>query len=215
MCTFISAGAGSGKTYRLTEELERALVAGVRPAGVIGTTFTVKAAGELNDRVRERLIGSGRTQLAEQMSQALLGTVHSVCERLLKRFAFELGLSPELNVLGLEDRRLFHQALDEVTDLADVRAMNGLAARLSAGRWQDQVLKIADRARDNDIDGAALIAMGTASADALLAYFPKPQTGNHRAEFARAIDAARVEHRSVARFHQDDARLPRTTADRA
>ena len=164
----------------------------MRPAGVIGTTFTVKAAGELNDRVRERLIGSGRTQLAEQMSQALLGTVHSVCERLLKRFAFELGLSPELNVLGLEDRRLFHQALDEVTDLADVRAMNGLAARLSAGRWQDQVLKIADRARDNDIDGAALIAMGTASADALLAYFPKAQAGNHRAEFARAIDAARV-----------------------
>jgi len=30
--TFISAGAGSGKTYRLTEELECALVAGVRPA---------------------------------------------------------------------------------------------------------------------------------------------------------------------------------------
>ena len=84
---------------------------------MIGTTFTVKAAGELNDRVRERLIGSGRTQLAEQMSQALLGTVHSVCERLLKRFAFELGLSPELNVLGIEDHRLFHQALDEVTDL--------------------------------------------------------------------------------------------------
>lgn len=190
--TFISAGAGSGKTYRLTEELERALVAGVRPAGVIGTTFTVKAAGELNDRVRERLIGSGRTQLAEQMSQALLGTVHSVCERLLKRFAFELGLSPELNVLGVEDRRLFHQALDEVTDLADVRAMNSLAARLSAGRWQDQVGKIADRARDNDIGGAALLAMGSASADALLAYFPKAQVANHRAEFARAIDRARA-----------------------
>ncbi len=190
--TFISAGAGSGKTYRLTEELERALVEGVRPAGVIGTTFTVKAAGELNDRVRERLIGSGRTQLAEQMSQALLGTVHSVCERLLKRFAFELGLSPELNVLGVEDRRLFHQALDEVTDLADVRAMNSLAARLSAGRWQDQVGKIADRARDNDIGGTALLAMGSASADALLAYFPKVQAGNHRADFARAIDDARA-----------------------
>jgi hypothetical protein len=152
-----------------------------------------EAAGELNDRVRERLIGSGRTQLAERMSQALLGTVHSVCERLLKRFAFELGLSPELNVLGVEDRRLFHQALDEVTELADVRAMNGLAARLSAGRWQDQVGRIADRARDNDIDVAALIGMGSASADALLAYFPKPQIGNHRAAFARAIVDARAD----------------------
>ncbi len=99
---------------------------------MIGTTFTVKAAGELKDRVRERLIGSGRTQLAEQMSQALVGTVHSVCERLLKRFAFELGLSTELNVLGLEDHRLFHQALDEVVALDDVRTMNVLEARLSA-----------------------------------------------------------------------------------
>ena len=69
---FISAGAGSGKTYRLTEELETALVdGGVNPAGVIGTTFTVKAAAELKERVRERLIASGRLQRAEQMAQAL------------------------------------------------------------------------------------------------------------------------------------------------
>ena len=54
--TFVSAGAGSGKTYRLTEELEAALLSGVDPARVIGTTFTVKAAGELNEKVRERLI---------------------------------------------------------------------------------------------------------------------------------------------------------------
>src|SRR5690606_33285622 len=95
---FISAGAGSGKTYRLTEELERALVHdGIAPARVIGTTFTVKAAAELRERVRERLIASGRIALAEQTAQALIGTVHSVSERLLRRFAFELGLSPELS----------------------------------------------------------------------------------------------------------------------
>ena len=189
--TFISAGAGSGKTYRLTEELERALVAGVRPSGVIATTFTVKAAGELNDRVRERLIASGRVQLADQMSQALIGTVHSVCERLLKRFAFELGLSPELNVLGIEDHRLFHQALDEVTTLDDVRTMNGLAARLGTGRWQEHVEKIAERARDNDVTGAALAAMGGHSVDSLLAFFPRPQPGDHGAALLGAIDSAR------------------------
>ena len=51
--TFISAGAGSGKTYRLTEELEQALRSGeATPAGVIGMTFTVKAAAELRERVR-------------------------------------------------------------------------------------------------------------------------------------------------------------------
>ena len=191
--TFIRAGAGSGKTYRLTEELERALVdGGVRPSGVIGTTFTVKAAGELKDRVRERLIRSGRPQLAEQMSQALIGTVHSVCERLLKRFVFELGLSPELNVLGVSDQRLFHQALDEVSSLDEVRAMNAVAVRLSITDWQAEVKRIADRARDNDIVEHALIPMGRASADSLLAFFPQAVQADHCGALVHAIDHARA-----------------------
>src|SRR5262249_55573867 len=107
------------------------------------------------------------------------------------RFAFELGLSPELNVLGVEDDRLFHHALDEVLDLADVRSMNGLAARLSVERWQKAVRDVADRARDNDVAPDALIAMGRDSADALLAFFPRPQRGDQRGALLKAIDAAR------------------------
>jgi ATP-dependent exoDNAse (exonuclease V) beta subunit len=44
---FISAGAGSGKTYRITQDLQ-AMLAGdeVRPSGVIATTFTRLAATE-------------------------------------------------------------------------------------------------------------------------------------------------------------------------
>ena len=50
--TFISAGAGSGKTHRLTELLHHELTSGsVRPAGIMATTFTKKAAAELRERV--------------------------------------------------------------------------------------------------------------------------------------------------------------------
>ena len=46
--TFISAGAGSGKTHRLTQILHEQLSSGsVRPSGVVATTFTKKAATEL------------------------------------------------------------------------------------------------------------------------------------------------------------------------
>ena len=39
--TFVSAGAGSGKTYTLTQILRDELVAGrAQPGGVIATTFT-------------------------------------------------------------------------------------------------------------------------------------------------------------------------------
>ena len=200
---FISAGAGSGKTYRLTGELERALAAGAaKPSGVIATTFTVKAASELHDRVRKRLIESGHAPLAEQMAQALVGTVHSVCERLLARFAFELGLSPELDVASVEDgARLFNQALDEVLSADRVREMNLRTARLDliderSGRsWQDHVKKIADQARSNDIAADSLSAMGRESADRFLGHFPEP-TCDERATDA-LISAIREARASI------------------
>ena len=182
---FVSAGAGSGKTYRLTEELERALVEdGVEPSRVLGTTFTVKAAAELKERVRERLIANGRPQLSAELAQAMVGTVHSVCERLLKRFAFELGLSPEMNVASLEDAsELLGRALDEVLDSRTVRTMNSLSARLDmyssygndARTWRDDVESLVRQARDNDIGSRALAGMGRDSASTLLEFFPEAQ----------------------------------------
>jgi ATP-dependent exoDNAse (exonuclease V) beta subunit len=186
---FISAGAGSGKTYRLTEELEHALVEdGIKPSRVIGTTFTVKAAGELRERVRERLIQSGRPELAEQTAQALIGTVHSVCERLLKRFAFELGLSPEIHVASLEDcSAFFNQALDEALSAATVRQMNAVAWRLDIDDWRGDVKLLVDRARDNDIGSTALEAMGRDSARALLTFFPPPEDRNWDEQLLAAV----------------------------
>ncbi|KAA3637166.1 MAG: hypothetical protein DWQ02_07180, partial [Bacteroidetes bacterium] len=46
----ISAGAGSGKTYRLTRELVGLLGHGLSASGIIATTFTKKAAAELQER---------------------------------------------------------------------------------------------------------------------------------------------------------------------
>ena len=176
--TFISAGAGSGKTYRLTEELEKALLAGeTTPAGIIGTTFTVKAATELRERVRHRLLAAGHLDLAERSAESLIGTVHSVCERLLKRFAFELGLSPQLNVMSIEDgTRFFNQALDQELDLHRVREMNALSVRLnlverSVPQWQQTVKYVADIARENDIGPAALRGMAERNVAELLGFF--------------------------------------------
>ena len=83
----ISAGAGSGKTYRLTNELVKLLQGGVRASGIIATTFTQKAAAELQERVRVRLLGEGLTEQADELNNALIGTVHALGVKPLKRFA--------------------------------------------------------------------------------------------------------------------------------
>ena len=98
---FISAGAGTGKTHRVTEIIATKLADGTcRPTGLVATTFTKKAAHELAERIRGRLFAQGKSGLAQRMEEALIGTVHGVCQRLLGRFAFEAGISPRLEVLG-------------------------------------------------------------------------------------------------------------------
>jgi len=189
---FISAGAGSGKTYRLTEVLQEALVAGrARPGGVIGTTFTKKAAAELRERVRRHLFESGKTAAAVQMEQALLGTVNSVCGRLLQRFAFEIGLSPDLEVIPEEDgQMLFDQVLEGATPLETVRQMNTVSFRMGLSDWKAVVKKIVDAARANNMAPESVRAFGKANADQFLSYFPEPSSQDLDRELSYAIDRA-------------------------
>lgn len=173
--TFISAGAGSGKTYRLAEIVEQLLTQGqpIAPAGVLGTTFTKLAASELRERVRLRLNERGHTQIANQMDQALLGTVNSVCGQLLSRFAFEAGLSPQLTVIDeVEAKRLFELALEQVLDDATVERMNDLAQRLSQDDWQKLIKDIVNVGRANNQTQADIEASGALSAEQVLAFYP-------------------------------------------
>ena len=101
--TFISASAGSGKTHRIIEIIEDRLARGIcRPSGLIATTFTVKAAHELRERLQRRLYDRGHITMAERLEEGLIGTVHSVCGELLGRFAFEAGISPRLEIISEE-----------------------------------------------------------------------------------------------------------------
>ena len=90
--TIITAGAGSGKTYRIVTKITEAILGGVDPARIIATTFTRKAATELSSRIRERLIKKGRVADARRIESALIGTVNSVCGSLLSRFSYRVGL---------------------------------------------------------------------------------------------------------------------------
>ena len=162
---FISAGAGSGKTYTLTEKLEELLSKDeVSPTGVIATTFTRLAAGELKERVRQKLIESGKLTTANQMEQSLIGTVNSVCGELLSRFTFEAGLPPDQTVVEeSQGSVLFYQAMEQALagDIALVRKMNGLSYRLQIADtrtrellWRREVKDIVDAARANNQSSA-------------------------------------------------------------
>lgn len=152
----ISAGAGSGKTYRLTSEMVKLLKEGVRANGLIATTFTTKAAAELQERVRVRLLEEGLSEQADALTNALIGTVHGLGVKLLHRFSFEAGVSPEVAIIADEDQQvLFNQSLSTVLTMERVEKMERLSDRLGLNKrerydWRKEVKQLTDVARAND-----------------------------------------------------------------
>lgn len=152
----ISAGAGSGKTYRLTSEMVELLKGGVRASGIIATTFTKKAAAELQERVRVRLLEEGLTDQADELTNALIGTVHGLGVKLLRRFAFEAGVSPDVDIIADEDQQvMFNKSLATVLTLDKMEAMDRYTNSLGLNKkgeydWRKKVKELTDVARSND-----------------------------------------------------------------
>ncbi len=191
--TFVSAGAGSGKTHRLTQILHAELAAErVRPSGVIATTFTKKAATELRVRVRGHLLKQGDFARANAMGQARIGTVNSVCGQLLERFAFEAGMAVEQQVIEeVQAAVLLHRAIDAVMDGPAMRALLAVVRRLGLEEdWKDELQKLVNQIRANDIPAARAADFAKQNAKDLLAHFPKPARDDLSGELQRAIQAA-------------------------
>lgn len=185
----VSASAGTGKTWRLTQELVEALLDGTaQPEGIVAVTYTVKAAGELESRLRAGLHRSGKPELAARVRDGYIGTIHSVCQRLLREFALEAGLSPLLEPIPeAERRRLFDVALAGVLRGREAE-LNELGRRLAAGDWKGPLRTIVDRARENGMDAFALASSARASRDGLAGVLGKPSLG--QPEYTKRLGAA-------------------------
>ncbi len=110
--TYISAGAGSGKTYTLTTFLSELITKkGVKPEEFILTTFTEAAAAEFKEKARAKIFEctdyEQYAQAAERLNQAMIGTVDSVSYRFVMKYWYLLGISPNLKLLDDETTKFF------------------------------------------------------------------------------------------------------------
>ena len=102
--TYIAAGAGSGKTFRLTTELNKAFAKDhVRPSQVILTTFTKMAAGEFKEKVRNAILKntelSDRIQLAIELDSAAISTIHGIALDFIKRYWYLQDLGADIQIM--------------------------------------------------------------------------------------------------------------------
>ena len=134
--TYISASAGSGKTYTLTERLKDVILNGeAAPEQIILTTFTKAAAGEFLERAKARFYQEGKISEANQLNQALIGTVDSISNTFVNRYWYLLGISPNLNVIDKEDEKLFvSESLANLPSEEQINFFQIEEARLPASR---------------------------------------------------------------------------------
>ncbi len=96
----VLASAGSGKTRVITRRIAHLISRGVPPWSILALTFTNKAAGEMRERVHAILGHEG-----ERAFRGLtVTTFHSLCARLLRRYAEPAGLKPDFTIYDAGDQ---------------------------------------------------------------------------------------------------------------
>ena len=96
-------GAGSGKTKVLTHKIAYLIgEKGAKPWDILAITFTNIAANEMKERI-VNLVGD----LAKDI---WMGTFHSICVRILRRFIDRIGMDSSFIIFDTTDQRTLIKA---------------------------------------------------------------------------------------------------------
>jgi ATP-dependent helicase/nuclease subunit A len=187
----VVASAGSGKTHAITERI--LAIAASRHAcdwlpQLAVVTFTNRAADEMQQRARQRLLESGASlEVTEAFNRAFFGTIHSFCLKLLRAHGHRLGL-PANPELVTDDTALWREFVQQTTAIGHsldpehrrlLFRLVSAASVLELGRCSG--LASHNPASPRECDPVDL--------DELLAFVPRRPNG--RANIERSKNAAR------------------------
>ncbi|ORJ33126.1 ATP-dependent helicase [Streptococcus oralis subsp. tigurinus] len=215
----VSASAGSGKTFVMAERILDQLARGVEISQLFISTFTVKAATELKERL-EKKIGQqiqessdvdlkqhlGR-QLAD-LPNAAIGTMDSFTQKFLGKHGYLIDIAPTFRILQNESEQLllknevFHQVFEEHYQNENKEKFSRLVKNF-AGRGKDerglrqQVYKIYDFLQSTSSPQKWLN-------ESFLKGFEEADFANEKDKLTEQIKQALWDLESFFRYHLDN-----------
>jgi ATP-dependent helicase/nuclease subunit A len=190
LSAWVRANAGTGKTHVLVQRILRLLLTGAEPRSILCLTFTKNAAAEMEARVLAKLgewatasdatlgglLAKTLTRAPEASEIALarclfatvidapgglaIMTIHSFCERVLRRYSLEANVPPGFTVLTEEEAR---EALKEACAGAFASASEGpLRAALecaAAYAREDEFARVLDAMLGKRLEIAHLFSL--------------------------------------------------------
>ena len=215
----VSASAGSGKTFVMAERILDQLARGVEISQLFISTFTVKAATELKERLEKKISQQiqetvdvdlkqhlGR-QLAD-LPNAAIGTMDSFTQKFLGKHGYLIDIAPNFRILQNESEQLilknevFHQVFEDHYQGENKEKFSRLVKNF-AGRGKDerglrqQVYKIYDFLQSTSSPQKWLNG-------SFLKGFEKADFANEKDKQTEQIKQALWDMESFFRYHLDN-----------
>ena len=215
----VSASAGSGKTFVMAERILDQLARGVEISQLFISTFTVKAATELKERLEKKISQQiqetddvdfkqhlGR-QLAD-LPNAAIGTMDSFTQKFLGKHGYLIDIAPNFRILQNESEQLilknevFHQVFEDRYQGENKEKFGSLVKNF-AGRGKDerglrqQVYKIYDFLQSTSSPKKWLN-------ESFLKGFEKADFANEKDKLTEQIKQALWDLESFFRYHLDN-----------
>ena len=215
----VSASAGSGKTFVMAERILDQLARGVEISQLFISTFTVKAATELKERLEKKISQQiqetddvdlkqhlGR-QLAD-LPNAAIGTMDSFTQKFLGKHGYLIDIAPNFRILQNESEQLllknevFHQVFEAHYQGENKENFSRLVKNF-AGRGKDerglrqQVYKIYDFLQSTSSPQKWLN-------ESFLKGFEKADFANEKEKLTEQIKEALWDLESFFRYHLDN-----------
>lgn len=215
----VSASAGSGKTFVMAERILDQLARGVEISQLFISTFTVKAATELKERL-EKKIGQQIQESSdvdlkqhlgrqlEDLPNAAIGTMDSFTQKFLGKHGYLIDIAPNFRILQNESEQLilknevFHQVFEEHYQGENKENFSRLVKNF-AGRGKDerglrqQVYKIYDFLQSTSSPQKWLN-------ESFLKGFEKADFANEKDKQTEQIKQALWDLESFLRYHLDN-----------
>ncbi|MBN8827681.1 MAG: UvrD-helicase domain-containing protein [Sphingobacteriia bacterium] len=126
----VLAGAGTGKTKVLTTRIANIIDKRLAfPNQILAVTFTNKAANEMKHRIAQFVSVDG----------LWIGTFHSICAKILRIHASNIGLNTDFNIIDADDQiRLIKNIMEQIH--VDPKKHNPKSILWIINSWKDAAL---------------------------------------------------------------------------
>lgn len=158
----LSAGAGCGKTFVLTQRFLGYLTAGCSVDQIVAITFTERAARDMRSRIRgallEKLNEESTVDWAGHLRDfetATITTIHSFCGDLVRKNAALLGIDPRFEILeemltiNLMDDAIRHSLQDLI--LSESELGRDCRELVTIFGWSETLRGIQDLVQNRDM----------------------------------------------------------------